>query len=90
MSSQPSAGQDACPFRAEVANPRDHGEATRPRGAADYFGADRLVLGTDFAYETGAVFERAVSYVTTSGLAPGDADRVLSVNAEAHLSWRDP
>ena len=37
------------------------------RCAADSFGADRLVLGTDFPYETGAVFERAVSYITTSG-----------------------
>jgi len=59
------------------------------RCAADSFGAGRLVLGTDFPYETGAVFERAVSYITTSGLAPGDADRVLSVNAEALFSWRD-
>ena len=57
--------------------------------AADSFGADRLVLGTDFPYETGAVFERVVSYITTSGLAPGGADRVLSVNAEALFSWRD-
>jgi hypothetical protein len=40
--------------------------------------------------ETSAVFERAVSYITTSGLAPGDGDRVLSGNAEALFSWRDP
>jgi hypothetical protein len=59
------------------------------RCAADSFGADRLVLGTDFPYETGAVFERAVSYITTSGLAPGGADCVPSVNAEALFSWRD-
>jgi predicted TIM-barrel fold metal-dependent hydrolase len=64
--------------------------ATCPRCAADSFGADRLVLGTDFPYETGAVFERAVSYITTSGLAPGDADRVLSANAEALFGRRDP
>lgn len=56
--------------------------------AADSFGTGCLVLGTDFPYETGAVFERAVSYITTSGLAPGDAGRVLSVNAEALRSWR--
>ena len=52
--------------------------------------ADRLVLGTDFPYETGAVFERAVSYITTSGLAAAEADRVLSVNAEALFSRLDP
>jgi len=50
-----------------------------------HLGADRLVLGTDFPYQNGAAYERAVSYVTTSGLAPGDADRVLSVNAQALL-----
>jgi hypothetical protein len=48
------------------------------------------VLGTDFSYETGAVFEGAVGYIMTSGLACGDADRVLSVTAKALFSWRDP
>jgi len=66
-----------------------YGHPPALRCAVDSFGADRLVLGTDFPYETGAVFERAVSYITTSGLAPGDADRVLSVNAEALFGWRD-
>ena len=67
-----------------------HGHPPALRCAADSFGPDRLVLGTDFPYETGAVFERAVSYITTSGLAPRDADRVLSVNAEALFGRRDP
>ena len=66
-----------------------HGHPPALRCAADSFGADRLVLGTDFPYETGAVFERAVSYITTSGRAPGDADRVLWVTAGALFSWRD-
>jgi 6-methylsalicylate decarboxylase len=62
-----------------------HGHPPALRCAADSLGADRLVLGTDFPYENGAVFERAVSYITTSGLAPGDADRALSANAQALL-----
>ena len=62
-----------------------HGHPPALRCAADSLGADRLVLGTDFPYQNGAAYERAVSYVTTSGLAPGDADRVLSVNAQALL-----
>ena len=61
------------------------GDASRGAAAARRGG---LVLGTDFPYETGAGFERVVSYITTSRLAPGDADRVLSVNAEALFSWR--
>jgi aminocarboxymuconate-semialdehyde decarboxylase len=67
-----------------------HGHPPALRCAADSFGADRLVLGTDFPYETGAVFERAVSYITSSGLAPGDADRVLSSNAKALFGQPDP
>jgi aminocarboxymuconate-semialdehyde decarboxylase len=66
-----------------------HGHPPALRCAVDSFGADRVVLGTDFPYETGTVFERAVSYITTSGLAPGDADRVLSSNAEALFGRRD-
>ena len=58
--------------------------------AADSFGAIRLVLGTEFPYQTGAVFERAVSSITASGLAPGDADRVLSANAQALFGRPDP
>ena len=47
-----------------------HGHPPALRCVADSFGADRLVLGTDFPYEPGAAFERAVSCITTSGLAP--------------------
>jgi hypothetical protein len=39
------------------------------------------VLGTDFPYQTAGPYERAVRYLTTSGLAPGDAVRGLSANA---------
>jgi 6-methylsalicylate decarboxylase len=60
-----------------------HGHPPALRCAADSLGAGRLVLGTDFPYENGAVFERAVGYITASGLAPRDADRVLSANARA-------
>jgi len=62
-----------------------HGHPPALRCAADSLGADRLVLGTDFPYQTGAAYERAVSYVTSSGLAPGDADRVLCANARTLL-----
>jgi aminocarboxymuconate-semialdehyde decarboxylase len=67
-----------------------HGHPPALRCAADSLGADHLVLGTDFPYENGAAFERAVSYITSSGLARGDADRVLSANAEALLGLSRP
>jgi len=53
-----------------------HGHPPALRCAAESF-------GTDFPYQTGAVFERAVSYITSSGLAPREADRILTANAEA-------
>ncbi|MGW6710064.1 amidohydrolase family protein [Streptomyces sp. NPDC054956] len=49
------------------------------------FGADRLVLGTDFPYEDGEVFVRAVSYIAESGLDPRDATAILDTNAAALL-----
>jgi len=62
-----------------------HGHAPALRCAAESLGADRLLLGTDFPYENGALFERAVRYITTSGLSPGDVERVLRANAHALL-----
>ncbi|MBT2450233.1 amidohydrolase [Streptomyces sp. ISL-43] len=60
-----------------------HGPALA--AAAASFGADRLVLGTDFPYEDGEVFVRSVSYITESGLAPRDAAAILDTNAAALL-----
>ena len=62
-----------------------HGHPPSLRCAADSLGAGRLVLGTDFPYQSGTAYEHAVGYISTSGLPPGDADRVLSANAQALL-----
>ena len=58
-----------------------HAHAPALRAAVDGLGADRIVLGTDFPYEPGALFQRAVDYVRSAGLAPADAARILDVNA---------
>jgi 6-methylsalicylate decarboxylase len=60
-----------------------HGSAIALRAAVDAFGADRLLPGSDFPvllnFEPyGATFD----YVRRSGLARGDADRILTKNAE--------
>jgi hypothetical protein len=47
-----------------------HAHPPALRCAAGSLGADRLVLGTDFPYQSGAAYQRAVSYLTTSGLPP--------------------
>jgi aminocarboxymuconate-semialdehyde decarboxylase len=60
-----------------------HGHLPALRCAAESLGPDRLLLGTDFPYENGDIFLRAVGYISTSGLRPQDADRVLAANATA-------
>jgi aminocarboxymuconate-semialdehyde decarboxylase len=62
-----------------------HAHPPALRCAADSLGADRLVLGTDFPYQSGDAYQRAVSYLTTSGLPPGDVGNILSANAQALL-----
>ncbi|WP_163732911.1 amidohydrolase family protein [Mycobacterium gallinarum] len=57
------------------------------RCAIDTFGADRIMLGTDFPYEDGATFVRAVEYVMEVA-DPGEAHAILDANAMAlfHLA----
>lgn len=51
------------------------------RCACESFGADRLLLGTDFPYVAGPKFNRCVTYVEESGLPPDDARAILDQNA---------
>lgn len=77
----------ATPERPSVAAKRmwydtvSHAHPPALRCACDSFGADRLVLGTDFPYESGDLFQRAVDHMTRSGLAVADAERILDTNA---------
>ena len=57
-----------------------HGPALRC--AIDSFGADRILLGTDFPYEDGDTFVRAVDYVIDVA-DPGEAHAILDANAMA-------
>jgi predicted TIM-barrel fold metal-dependent hydrolase len=58
-----------------------HGHVPALRCAIESFGADRLVLGTDFPYETGDTFVRAVDYISASGIPADQADAILEHNA---------
>jgi aminocarboxymuconate-semialdehyde decarboxylase len=64
-----------------------HCHAPALRCAIDSFGADRILLGTDFPYEDGDTFVRAVNYVTDVA-DPGEAHAILDANAMAlfHLA----
>lgn len=57
------------------------GHSHRPalRAAAESFGSDRLVLGTDFPYEAGDLFRRAVAYIPEA--LGADGNNVLDHNA---------
>jgi aminocarboxymuconate-semialdehyde decarboxylase len=52
------------------------------RCAIETFGADRILLGTDFPYEDGETFVRAVEYITDVA-DPGEAHAILDANAMA-------
>ncbi|WP_030301861.1 amidohydrolase family protein [Streptomyces katrae] len=67
----------------------DGRSAGRPAAAAAAFGADRLVLGTDFPYEDGEVFLRAVDCIADAGLTPEETAMILDTNAAGPLGRAD-
>ncbi|TCO53113.1 amidohydrolase family protein [Actinocrispum wychmicini] len=67
-----------------------HAHTPALRAAADSFGADRLVLGTDFPYQTGEAFQEAVTYVRQAGLTDKDVTAVLDGTAADVLGLSGP
>lgn len=57
-----------------------HGHVPAVRAAADSYGADRLLLGTDFPYQSGQQLRRAVSFIEEA-LPPERAEQVLTAGA---------
>jgi 6-methylsalicylate decarboxylase len=62
-----------------------HGHVPALRCAIDSFGADRLLLGTDFPYENGDIFLRAVEYINDPQIGTNAAQAILDQNASALL-----
>ena len=62
-----------------------HGHVPALRCAIDSFGADQLLLGTDFPYEIGDVFVRAIHYINDPQIDPDAARAILDHNASALL-----
>jgi 6-methylsalicylate decarboxylase len=60
------------------------------RCAIDSLGAERLLLGTDFPYEAGDVFVRAVDYITDPRITEHEASAILEGNAAALLGITTP
>ena len=62
-----------------------HGHVPALRCAIDSFGADRLLLGTDFPYENGDTFLRAVDYINDPQIDTNAARAILDQTAGALL-----
>jgi 6-methylsalicylate decarboxylase len=62
-----------------------HGHVPALKCAIESFGAERLLLGTDFPYETGDTFVRAVEYINDPRIDAHAARAILDGNAGALL-----
>ena len=62
-----------------------HGHVPALKCAIESFGAERLVLGTDFPYESGDTFVRAVEYINDPHVDARAARAILDQNAGALL-----
>lgn len=67
-----------------------HNHTPALRAAAETFGADRLVLGTDFPYQASDAFREAVTYVQRAGLPDRDVSAVLDTTAAELLGLTKP
>lgn len=60
-----------------------HGSVPALLCACSTLGADRLVLGSDFPYQSGESYRRAITDITNAGLAEPDVRRILDTNTQA-------
>ncbi len=67
-----------------------HNHVPALRAAAEALGADRLLLGTDFPYQTGELFYAAMDYVRRAGLSQDDVSAILDRNAARLFGWSEP
>ena len=63
------------------------GHAPALKAAVDSLGADRIVLGSDYPYEGGELFDRAMAYIREAGLKSEDARKIMDRNAAAVLGF---
>jgi len=66
-----------------------NGNVAALRCAREAFGADRLVLGTDFPHLPGERFKQCVTYIQESDLLPEEKDAILDRNAQTLLGLAD-
>jgi aminocarboxymuconate-semialdehyde decarboxylase len=60
-----------------------HGYVTALRCACDALGTSRMLLGSDYPYEVGDVYQRCVDYIAQAGLAAAQVEAIRDRNAQA-------
>jgi aminocarboxymuconate-semialdehyde decarboxylase len=60
-----------------------HGYVPALRCACDALGTDRIVLGSDYPYEVGDVYQRCVDYIREVGLSAAQVEAIQDRNAQA-------
>jgi aminocarboxymuconate-semialdehyde decarboxylase len=63
-----------------------HSHIPALRCAIESFGADRLLLGTDFPYEAGELFIHAVQHISASGIPAAQTNAIMNTTAAALLN----
>jgi 6-methylsalicylate decarboxylase len=63
----------------------DYGDVPALRAAVEALGADRIVLGSDFPYETGEAYDLCVKYIANAGLTAGEVAAIQGGTAAAML-----
>jgi aminocarboxymuconate-semialdehyde decarboxylase len=53
------------------------------RCACESFGTDRMLLGSDYPYESGNVYQRCVDYIADAGLTAQQVEAIRDRNAQA-------
>jgi aminocarboxymuconate-semialdehyde decarboxylase len=66
-----------------------HCHAPALRCAIESFGFERILLGTDFPYEDGDTFVRAVDYIDDAAGSTNQAHAILATNAMGLFGIRD-
>ena len=66
----------------------DYGDVPALRAAVGALGADRMVLGSDFPYETGEVYDLCVTYIANAGLTSEEVAAIQGGTAAAMLGMR--
>jgi aminocarboxymuconate-semialdehyde decarboxylase len=63
----------------------DYGDVAALRAAVEVLGADHLVLGSDFPYETGDTYQLCVTYIANAGLRAEDVAAIYGGTAARML-----